>query len=321
MPVTPTWIESTRELPPAEPFILRDLLMAHGWLRLAPFSWDAEREVLHRVERLGAGTIVTLDIQALGGKASDTLKVQVRSESELSPSEIEDLDDRLRWMFCLDERLADFHATWGQEPGLRKAVRRRQGRLLRCSTVFEELIKTLCCVNTRWAQSVRMAERIVLHYGECHPSRKDLVAFPRPETIASADPVEFQQACRVGYRAGRMIGIARRVAEGSLDPERLKDSTQPLEEARELLLEQPGIGPYAAAHVLWLMGRHEELPIDSWAREVTRRAWFEGRTPTDAEIRAAFERFHPYQGLVYRCYDWDGANDGFRQQVEGVDRP
>jgi N-glycosylase/DNA lyase len=219
-------------------------------------------------------------------------------------------------MFCLDEDLGAFHAFCAGQPGLRRAAERRQGRLLRSPAVFEELIKTLCCVNARWAQSVRMAERLTARYGAPLPSNPERRAFPAPAALAAADPREAQESCRLGYRAARMVAIAREVAEGRLDLEALREPGLPAEEILARLRALPGVGPYAAAHVLSLLGRHEHLPVDSWVRACVRAGWFAGRAVSDREIAAAFDRFHPYQNLVYRLYDWEGADQGFRAQVE-----
>jgi 3-methyladenine DNA glycosylase/8-oxoguanine DNA glycosylase len=302
----------------SQPYIFRDVVFAHGWLRLAPFRWEEAAGVLRRIERLPSGRLVELAFS--GPAALDTwLSVEVAPDgaAALAAADREALVARARWIFCLDEDLSAFHDFCAAQPGLRRAAERRQGRLLRSPTVFEELIKTLCCVNARWAQSVRMAERLVEHYGEPLPQDPARRAFPEPAALAATDPAQAQEHCRLGYRAARLVGIARAVAEGRLDLEALRDPALPADEITARLKALPGVGPYAAAHVLSLLGRHQHLPLDSWVRATVRQGWFEGRAASDREVAAAFDRFHPYQNLVYRLYDWDGANHGFRLQVEG----
>src|SRR6266536_2997744 len=145
-------------------FIFRDTLFAHGWLRLAPFRWEEDVQTLWRVEQLPSGRVVRFGVTAPVPDASvDRLGIEVEGEG-LDVGDLESLAARVRWMFCLDEDLSAFHAYGAEVPGLRRAAERRQGRLLRSPTVFEEVIKTLCCVNARWAQSVKMAERLVERY-------------------------------------------------------------------------------------------------------------------------------------------------------------
>src|SRR5439155_15379308 len=119
--------------------------------------------------------------------------LEVEMPGDLTAEERKAVAQRVRWMFCLDEDLSAFHARCGEVAGLRRAAQRRQGRLLRASSVFEEVIKTLCCVNARWAQSVNMAARLVERYGEPLPEEPARRAFPRPEALAAADPREAQE--------------------------------------------------------------------------------------------------------------------------------
>ena len=100
--------------------------------------------------------------------------------------------------------------------------------------------------------------------------------------------------------------------EGRLDLEALKDPSLPTEEVEARLRSLRGIGPYAAANVLMLLGRYDHLPVDSWLRATVRRAWFEGRDVPDRELIAAFEPFRPYRTLAWRFYDWCGADGDWR---------
>jgi 3-methyladenine DNA glycosylase/8-oxoguanine DNA glycosylase len=290
------------------PFIFRDTVFAHGWVRLAPFRWEEERRAVRRVERLPSGRVVELVFTAPEPEAlQDRLRVAVAAGDDLSDSDWAAVRERARWMFGLDEELAEFHARCEAVPGLQRAAERRQGRMLRAPTVFEEVIKTLCCVNARWAQSVRMAERLMEQYGEPLPPDPNRRAFPTPAALAAADPRAAQEQCRLGYRADRMVAVARAVAEGAVDLEALRGAELSSEAILDVLRSLPGVGPYAAGHVLCLLGRYEALALDSWVRDTVRTGWFGGQAVSDREIMAAFERFHPHQNLVFRFFDWRGA--------------
>ena len=97
------------------------------------------------------------------------------------------------------------------------------------------------------------------------------------------------------------------MTEGRLDLERLAEPRLPDEEIAGTLLALRGLGPYAVAHMMMLLGRYDYLPVDTWLRSTVRRAWFDGRAASDREIVAAFERFRPYRSLAFRFYDWEGA--------------
>jgi 3-methyladenine DNA glycosylase/8-oxoguanine DNA glycosylase len=62
----------------------------------------------------------------------------------------------------------------------------------------------------------------------------------------------------------------------------------------------PGIGPYAAAHVMMMLGRYSRLILDSWTRP--KYARLIGRSATDPEIVERFSGYGPYAGLAFWLY-------------------
>lgn len=284
-------------LPVAAPFQFRDVAFSHGWLRLDPFRWDPDTETLYRVEQLPSGGVTELALSAHPDG------VQVRTAA--APDGVPELLRRVRWMLALDEELAPFHALCAAHPGLRAAAERGQGRILRSPTVWEDLVKTLFSVNTTWRQTVSMTRNLVERYGA--RGAVERVAFPVPAAIARVQPAVLQAECRIGYRAEPLSLLARSLAEGRLDLESLKDPALSAEEVEAQLRGLRGIGPYAAANVLMLLGRYDHLPVDSWFRSTVRKAWFEDREVPDRELIGAFDPFRPYRTLVYRFFDWNGA--------------
>jgi 3-methyladenine DNA glycosylase/8-oxoguanine DNA glycosylase len=63
------------------------------------------------------------------------------------------------------------------------------------------------------------------------------------------------------------------------------------------LLALPGVGPYAAAHVMMLLGRHSRLILDSWTRPTY--AALNGRKALDRQIERRFKRYGHYAGLAF----------------------
>jgi len=82
-------------------------------------------------------------------------------------------------------------------------------------------------------------------------------------------------------------------------------SDVPDDEVATRLLALPGIGPYGAAHLMMLLGRHSRLILDSWTRPKYVR--LNGRKASDATIERRFRRYGPYAGLAFWLYltrDW-----------------
>jgi 3-methyladenine DNA glycosylase/8-oxoguanine DNA glycosylase len=66
------------------------------------------------------------------------------------------------------------------------------------------------------------------------------------------------------------------------------------------------VGDYAAANLLILLGHHDFLPVDSWAKMMVSREWYEGEPVGRAEVEAAFEGWGEWKGLAFWFWDWKG---------------
>jgi len=205
---------------------------------------------------------------------------------------------QLRRMFRLDDDLSGFYAIAAADPALRWAAERGAGRLLRSPTVFEDVVKTICTTNTAWSATERMVGAIVGGLGTPAPGAPGRRAFPSPEAMASAGDAFYRDEARAGYRGAYLVALASDVAEGRLDLEQLADPALPDAEAAERLLALPGVGPYAMAHVLMLLGRHRRLVLDSWTRPTYRRLAGRPRV-TDEGIEKAFRRYREHAGLAF----------------------
>ena len=69
----------------------------------------------------------------------------------------------------------------------------------------------------------------------------------------------------------------------------------------EALLALPGVGPYAAAHAMQLLGRHHRLILDSWTRPTYLRLSGKKRAK-DTSIVRAFKKYGGYAGLAFWLY-------------------
>ena len=130
-------------------------------------------------------------------------------------------------------------------------------------------------------------------------------AFPTPASVAASDPDTLRNTTKLGYRAPYIHELADAVAAGRLDLERLKDPAMPTAEVRKRLLAIKGVGGYAAANLLMILGRYDFIPIDSWAMNQVSQEWYGGQPVGPKEVEAVFERWGEWKGLVYWWWDWD----------------
>jgi N-glycosylase/DNA lyase len=172
-------------------------------------------------------------------------------------------------------------------------VTRGAGRMLRSPTVFEDVVKTVCTTNCAWSGTVRMVTALVEHLGV------DGRTFPDPAAMAEAGDDFYRDVARAGYRGPYLRAIASAVADGTLDLEELDGrSDLPDTEVAERLLALPGVGPYAAAHIMMLLGRYSRLVLDSWTRPKY-ASLNGGRRSKDSTIERRFRRYGPYAGLAF----------------------
>jgi len=282
------------------PFSLPTVVMSHGWIRLLPFGVNAEGSELTRVERLDSGRVVELLIQEAPGG------VGVKAGEPLSDAERAEVARKVNRMLGLEQDLSAFHALAHDEPKLAHVEEQAQGRLLRSSTLFEDIVKTILTTNTSWAGTVRMVEALVSRFGAPLPGNPARHAFPVPARLAASDE-ETLRSAGLGYRAPYVLELAQDVASGALDLAAIASPDTPTADLRKRLLAIKGIGDYAAAHLLIFLGHYDFVPVDSWARKMVSHEWHAGEPVGRAEVEAAFARWGAWKGLAYWFWDWSAA--------------
>ena len=157
-------------------------------------------------------------------------------------------------------------------------------------------MKTICTTNCTWSATLRMVNALVGELGaKAGDGRR---AFPTPAAMAEATEDFYTATAKTGYRGAYLRSIAADVAEGRLDLEALTDPALPDDDVAERLLALPGVGPYATAHMMMLLGRYRRLILDSWTRPTYRRLAGRPRV-TDKGIEKAFRRYREYAGLAF----------------------
>lgn len=283
------------------PFNFLSVVNSHGWRQLAPFSYNESAGTLYYILRLSSGRVVELKLHDAGdGVSVETEKLEKYERKEVA--------DRVTWMFGLDLDFSRFYAAARGEPKLAHAKKLARGRVLRSPTLFEDVIKTILTTNTLWTATKNMTRKLVNELGEPLPyasAGAETRAFPTPDVIAASSPEFLKERIRVGYRAPAIHKLAVSVASGMLDLEALRRSDLPTLELRKQLLTLNGVGPYAAANLLLLLGRSDFIPIDSYALKMVSHEWYGGKPVTAKEVEKHFERWGEFKGLAYWFWDWD----------------
>jgi len=176
------------------------------------------------------------------------------------------------------------------------------------STVFEEIVKTICPTTCAWSATERMVTALVAHLGEpaaIAPANGGRGGtFPAPAAMAAASNAFYRNTVRAGYRGAYLKGLAQSVAAKMVDLEALGQATPdelPDDELAARLLALPGVGPYAAAHIMMMLGRYSRLVLDSWTRPTYARIANRKRATDDA-MKFRFRRYGRYAGLAFWLY-------------------
>ena len=239
------------------------------------------------------------------------LALEVRGRAPGSRAQ-EQVVERVRYVLRMDEDLSEFYGLIASDPDLAWAAT-GAGRLVRSPTAFEDVVKTVCTTNCSWAATTKMVTALVQHLGEpaAGAPQSSAVgrAFPTPEAMAAADESFYREVVRAGYRGAYLRSLAASVASGEVDLSGLANASRADladEELSERLQELPGVGPYAAAHIMMMFGRYSPLILDSWTRP--KYARLTGRKAVkDTTIVRRFSRYGRWAGLAFWLFltqDW-----------------
>jgi 3-methyladenine DNA glycosylase/8-oxoguanine DNA glycosylase len=277
-----------------EPIDFLRTIVSHGVAELPPNRLDLQSRALETTLPVprGARTLrmtranCDATIEVVAGGVTDTIKAS--------------LAKTVSHMFRLDDDLSPFYELCREDDELGWCAD-GAGRMLRSPTVFEDVVKTICTTNTAWSGTRKMSAALVDSLGIEAPGGAR--TFPTPEAMAAVDEEFYREVVRAGYRSTYLKQLAGDVASGQVDLEALDDPELPDEEVGARLLALPGVGPYAAAHVmLTSLGRYSRLVLDSWTRPTYRKLSGARRAIKDTTIERRFRRYGDWAGLAFWLY-------------------
>ena len=155
----------------------------------------------------------------------------------------------VRRVLALDDDLEPLWAACDRLPALRWVRPAGAGRSLRAPTVWQDLVGVLSGTRTSYRSSRAMVRRLVAGG-----------TFPGPEQVRTSDVSAW------GYRGPWLHALADRVL-GGWDPEALLDAALPDGDVAAQVRASPGLGPFAVASLMPLLGRPRPLVLDGWLRD------------------------------------------------------
>jgi N-glycosylase/DNA lyase len=233
-------------------------MMSHGWINLSPFSRNADG--FSYSFSLSEELPITISIK------TSRKAVECYADISLTKIEREKLSRHLNRILSLDFPLKSFQELCLQkgERAIHTLAKKGWGRMLRAATPWEDAVKTLLTTNASWPYTVRMCQDLVQTVGKttsngCRtfPTARQLIRF-----LKTGDTTGLRLGYRIVYLTCLMEKALR--TDSWLNEPRLKI---PQGELSKRISKWKGFGPYAASHILMLMGLHSYLPVD---REVAR---------------------------------------------------
>jgi len=301
-------------IPAPRDYVLARDVCSYGYFLLWPNHWDVVAQALSRVLMLPHGpAVVRVTQESTDARTIMGGKVVAQFHRALRAGESAEATKQLVRMLRLDESaetIAEFHKA---DPRWEKSGR---GRLFRSPTLFEDVLKTVTSCNVQWPGTIQMNRRLCEVVGERITiggsgggtrSRVsiDAYSFPDAKTLAATRPESLRARCRVGYRDKRIVELAALfsapASNGGIDQAWLEDPSTPDEKVFTALIDLPGVGPYAAANIMQLLGRYSRLPLDT--ESVRHGRTLLGYKGSSAQVmRKVHKHFAPFGRHAFRSY-------------------
>ena len=263
------------------PVSLRSTVRTHGWVSLAPWGRDDSACVLWRSDRLSSGR--TARIQATQPEA-DRIEVEVSGDG-LSRRDVDEAAGLVgRWLSLDWDPARAIASARAVDPEAAEVIKNGGGRLLRCSTFYEDFVKTVCTIQIAWSGSLRMVAALVEAGGGL---------FPTPVRVLELGDAGLREL-GTGFRARSLFEGTETMLERGLIDEAGHTASGPV--SYDDLLALWGIGPYAAAHMDVLQHDFSRIPVDSEVTSYCRDRYGIG----PKEIDAHFEPWGDFRFLGYR---------------------
>jgi N-glycosylase/DNA lyase len=211
-----------------------------------------------------------------------------------------------RWLTDYLQTHVDFHdatRTFPDDAPMRAALAACHGLRLLRQEPWEALVSFICSATKQVVHIRQIIEHLCTRHGSPVPAPERCgpqFAFPTPRQIAPCTEAQML-ACRMGFRAPRVLAAARAVVEGRLDLARI--GTLTLDGAREELMRLNGVGPKIAdCALLFGWGFAQAFPVDVWILRALRELYFPRRRPTPARLRHFIAtHFGPHAGWAQQC--------------------
>lgn len=206
------------------------------------------------------------------------------------------LADEVGWVLFRELDLRPFYKLVKGHPVMGPLAGRLHGlKPFRPASLFDMAVIAVTEQQISLAAAYRIRERLVEAYGDVVDGYR---LYPTPEALKDRTVDELKACGLSRMKADYIIGLARQVAEGSVDLEALRHMED--EEAREFITSLHGFGPWAAEYIMVRgLGRADVVPADDLGiRTLVGHYLGDGSRMGPDEVRRALMPFAPFRGLA-----------------------
>lgn len=294
---------------PPDDFLLWRDVCSYGYFLLWPNFWDPRAGTFSRVMNVSEGPAsVTISQGRPAGGERGTSPEGRRAFEGIKPgaplscvfdrvltaSEKKEVKQQIARMLRLDEDAAHVAAFHKVDSRWKSSGR---ARLFRSPSFFEDVLKTVTSCNVTWPGTLSMNRRLCEVVGKGG-------GFPEARVLARQRPALLRSRCRVGYRDARIVELAKLFVagkKGGVETEWFEDPATSDEAIHKALIDLPGIGPYAAANIMQLLGRYSRLPLDTESVRHGRAVL--GFKGSSAQVmKRVHAHFAPFGDNAFRSY-------------------
>ena len=232
-----------------------------------------------------------------GGKV-----LNVKKEGEdvvFSNTNISDFYDIWYDYFDLSRDYGNIKDELSKDPILKEAIKFGEGIRILNQDPFETTISFIISANNQIPRIKRSIELISQYYGKPIGSYngKKYYTFPSSEVLAKAKEEELEKNCKVGYRAKYIINTSNMINNKEVELDEL--FKLPTEEAKEILMKLPGVGPKVSNCILlFSLNKNEAFPVDVWVKRVMEHFYFKEDTSNKKIATYAEDKFGNLGGFA-----------------------
>jgi DNA-3-methyladenine glycosylase II len=247
-----------------------------GWSLFTPFE-VYENETLWSALHLN-DELVGVKLRSLGNTDHPLLRVGVSTKKHATAAVRENLKEGLNELLGVNEDLAPFYTLARNDPILKHVIADLYGMHdTFSSSLFARATLAILLQMTGIKRGNQMMNCVITKYGQTAEfDGRRIRIWPTYRRISTLTAEQLAKTCKVGYRAKRLVKLAKVMSRNS-GPTLAELKTLTREEAKRVLMELPGIGDYSAD----MINRPGGFPIDVWSATVFGKLFY-GKEPENS---------------------------------------